>query len=166
MIVVTSPDVARTAVARRVDDSASPACFTDDRARTRRRRRRASRHSSTRAAIRADASGTASRPPRRASSSRSWIWFTHFFPRLAKSLRSINSTPSPEPGRRRRRRFALLHSLPSPSFVRCDGTLGTLTSGLNPARSPALLPMQRRIMMPGGPALAMRIQTSPRLVMA
>ena len=34
MIVVTSPDVARTAVARRVDDSASPACFTDDRART------------------------------------------------------------------------------------------------------------------------------------
>jgi hypothetical protein len=31
--VVTSPDVARTAVARRVDDSASPACFTDDRAR-------------------------------------------------------------------------------------------------------------------------------------
>jgi hypothetical protein len=33
-VVVTSPDVARTAVARRVDDSASPACFTDDRART------------------------------------------------------------------------------------------------------------------------------------
>lgn len=32
--VVTSSDVARTAVARRVDDSASPACFTDDRART------------------------------------------------------------------------------------------------------------------------------------
>ena len=32
--VVTSPVVARTAVARRVDDSASPACFTDDRART------------------------------------------------------------------------------------------------------------------------------------
>jgi hypothetical protein len=31
---VTSSDVARTAVARRVDDSASPACFTDDRART------------------------------------------------------------------------------------------------------------------------------------
>ena len=36
VVVTSSDDVApRTAVARRVDDSARPACFTDDRARTR-----------------------------------------------------------------------------------------------------------------------------------
>ena len=81
---VASPDVARTAVARRVDDSARPACFTDDRART------------TAAAGIAeflDARGdTRGRVRHRVASvtasiiiTRSWIWFTHFFPRLAKS---------------------------------------------------------------------------------